>query len=317
MFIKKDLRKIPKILDDAVVCTNDDDNDNGMDTDTNKDGERTKRIKLQEPLRELKLHRRKQEFMGNLTILCRPAYIPKLQELKSLNLYGCDIKDCTNIGLLAGCPKLQVLNLGRNPISELPMELSKVKSLEEIWLDDCALEGDFPAALYDLPNLQVLKLPNNKICKVDGSLLPRLSELRVLCLDRNLLQELPSELQYLGNLKELSVRQNLLKGTLSPVPPNLEVLHISSNELSDLGTLDVDCPALRALYANCNQLTVLPMNLFVNCPSLQKLAVSHNQLASVPDSFWTVSSCEIHWKPNAQLTPPPPSEDVEMEPATE
>ncbi|CAJ1944423.1 unnamed protein product [Cylindrotheca closterium] len=312
MFIKKDLRKIPKILDDAVVCTAE------MDTDTDKeDGEeRAKRIKLQKPLQELKLHRRKQEFKGTLNILCQPAYLPKLQQLKSLNLYGCDIKDCAKIGMLEACPNLEILNLGRNPISELPAELSQVKSLKEIWLDDCQLAGDFPEPLYDLPNLQVLKLPNNQISRVDGSRMTRLTELRVLCLDRNLLQELPLEIQYLSNLKELFVRHNLLKGTLSPLAPSLEVLHISSNELSDLGTLDVDCPDLKTLYANGNQLVSLPMDLFANCQSLKKMGVSHNQLASVPDSFWTISSCEIVWKPNTQLTPPP-SEDVEMEPATE
>ncbi|KAL3937920.1 MAG: hypothetical protein SGBAC_007068 [Bacillariaceae sp.] len=312
MFIKKDLRKIPKILDDAIVCTT----DNNMDTDKHGDEERSKRIKLQKPLQELKLGRRKQEFKGTLNVLCQPAYIPKLQKLKMLNLYGCDIKDCAKIGVLEACPQLEVLNLGRNPISELPAELSNIKSLKEIWLDDCALEGAFPEPLYDLPNLQVLKLPNNQISKLDGTRLARLTELRVLCVDRNLLQELPSEIQSLSNLEELFVRHNLLKGALSSLAASLRVLHISSNELSDLGTLDVDCPDLQTLYANSNQLTSLPMDLFANCPSLKKLVVSHNQLASVPDSFWTVSSCEIVWKPNTQLKPPPP-EDVEMEAAPE
>lgn len=310
MFIKKDLRKIPKILDDAVECSAEAE----KSIDENESSA-SKRIKLQAPLQELKLGRRKQEFKGNLSILCQPAYLPKLQQLKSLNLYDCAISDCANIGLLQACPKLETLNLGRNPISELPLELSHLKSLKQIWLDDCSLEGNFPSALCKLPNLEVLKMPNNKITSLPSDI-AKLTNLRVLCMDRNSLNELPRELQDLDNLQELFVRQNELT-VLPSLPPTLTVLHVSSNKLTDLGNVS-QCYELKTLYANGNQLSCLPLDLLDNCSRLERLVVSHNsQLKQVPTCFWSITTCEIVWKPNPQLTPPLTTEDVEMTPATE
>ena len=309
MFIKKDLRKIPKILDDAIECSS------TIETNTGGEGESaSKRAKLQEPLQELKLGRRKQEFKGNLKILCQPAYIPKLKHLKSLSLYDCEISDCSNIGLFESCPQLEILNLGRNPISEIPSEFSQLKSLKEIWLDDCSLQGTFPKALCELVNLEVLKMPNNKITELPSEI-GNLISLRVLCLDRNLLQTLPAEMEDLHNLQELFLRDNEMQ-TLSHLPSFLTVLHVSSNQLHDFGEDFVSkCMNLKTLYANGNQLKSLPMDLIAKCNRLQRLVVSHNSLESVPDNFWTCTSCDIIWKPNPQLTPP--IEDVEMEPAAE
>lgn len=315
MFIKKDLRKIPKILDDAIDCSS----PSSFDKSSNGGEESAaKRAKLQEPLYELKLGRRKQEFKGNLSILCQPAYIPKLQHLKSLNLYDCAISDCTSIGLLENCPQLEILNLGRNPISDLPDELSQLKSLKEIWLDDCSLHGTFPKALCELPKLQVLKLPNNKITDLPSEI-SNLISLKVLCLDRNLLQTLPVEMEELYDLEELFLRHNRLE-TLHHIPTmSLTVLHVSSNQLQDLGSNNgvvSKCTNLKTLYANGNKLKSLPMDLITNCTQLERLVVSNNALETVPENFWTCKSCEIVWKPNPQLTPPH-GEDVEMEPATE
>eukprot|EP00980_Cylindrotheca_fusiformis_P022962 scaffold9951_cov146-Cylindrotheca_fusiformis.AAC.6 len=321
MFIKKDLRKIPKILDDAIECVDVADADAG-DKEMKSGVPTKKRIKLQEPLQELKLGRRKQEFNGSLKILCQPTYIPKLQQLKSLNLYDCAISDCSSIGLLEACPMLEILNLGRNPISDLPQEISQLRSLKQIWLDDCSLQGDFPSALCDLPELAVLKLPNNRITKLPSSDIAKMINLRVLCMDRNLLEELPVELQQLKCLQELFVRHNQLTSLPMSLPTSLTVLHVSSNKLTNLGNVN-HCFQLKTLYANGNQLEQLPMTLLDDCHQLERLVVSHNPpLTQVPASLFddaAHTNCKIVWKPNPQLTPPQRTtqEDVEMTPATE
>ena len=175
MFIKKDLRKIPTILDEAVDCrdydaavaadaaSDDAENDTGA---ANRNDPKKKRTKRQEPLRTLKLGRRKQEFEGTVRVLCRPSDAPKLTHLSVLNLYECDIHDLEGFGTMfaTAAPKLETLNLGRNPLSKgIPDDFAKVRSLKHLWLDDCQLTGEFPKPLLQLPNIESLRLPNNQI----------------------------------------------------------------------------------------------------------------------------------------------------------
>ena len=309
MFIKKDLRKIPKILEDAIECI-------PTDRDENEAGHQdhlSKRPKVQEPLSELRLGRRHQEFQGNLRILCQPHYLPKLQNLKSLNLYDCAISNLDSIGLLGNCPSLEILNLGRNPLTALPDEFAQVKSLKEVWLDDCKIKGSLPSALMELPKLEILRIPNNRIDHVPPEI-RNLTSLKVLCLDRNQIAFLPDLDEALPKLQELLVRHNQLK-TLPRLPSTLQLLHCSSNQLLTLrSNLAYDCPSLTKLYVNGNQLTSLPDTIVTS--TLERLVVSHNPITEVPDSFWTTTTCDVVWKPNPNLTPPA-LEDEEMTPANE
>ena len=178
MFIKKDLRKIPKILEDAVDCVVDEDasmladsTNNSITTDCtdNRNRDNPKRTKVEEPLQELRLSRRSQEFRGTVQILCQPQYAPKLTALKSLNLYDCQISDLQGMGdmFATASPSLETLNLGRNPLSQIPDDFSKMQSLKHVWMDDCRLEGTLPQPLMELQNLESLRLPNNKIAEVN------------------------------------------------------------------------------------------------------------------------------------------------------
>jgi Leucine-rich repeat (LRR) protein len=252
------------------------------------------------------LGRRKQEFKGSLQILCQPQYLPKLQNLHSLNLYDCAISNLDSIGIFGDCPSLEILNLGRNPLTSLPDELAQVTSLKQVWLDDCKITGSLPTSLLELPNLEILRMPNNSITEVTNDI-SKLQNLKVLCLDRNQLTDLP-DLSEMSQLKELLVRHNQLK-KLPCLPLSLQLLHVSSNQLVEL---TMDCPALTHVYANGNQLTRLPANILT--PEIKRLVVSHNPITEVPDWFWT-ATCDIVWQPNPNLTPP--VGDVEMTPAKE
>lgn len=324
MFIKKDLRKIPKILEDAVDCIGRSKTDGAQSADdddhhaTNGAATRPdpKRAKLQEPLKELRLGRRQQEFRGSLQILCQPEYLPKLLQLQSLNLYDCNISSIDGVGLFEGTPCLERLNLGRNPLERVPDELARVQSLKHVWMDDCRLRGSLPRPLLRLRNLESLRLPNNGITDIpllgkhsddddaggddeDGDLeVAPLLHLQILCLDRNELQTLPQDLRlWTPNLKELMVRHNKLEGPLRcQLPPTLQVLHVSSNHLTSLDALvdgaavergvggepsssvksSSQCPHLTHLYANGNQLESLPDGILSRHPKLRRLLVSHN-----------------------------------------
>jgi Leucine-rich repeat (LRR) protein len=290
MFIKKDLRKIPKILDDAIVVVdeNDDDDDGKAEAKDAVDPatRSTKRLKRPDALLDLKLGRRQQEFQGTLTILCQPHYLPKMQHLQSLNLYDCDISNLDDIGMFAKTP-LQVLNLGRNPLKELPASLGQLHSLRELWLEDCGLQGDFPDCVLQLPHLKLLRASNNQWTELPSAISKMIS-LEVLCLDRNQFQTLPSELAQLKNLHSLLVRHNLLTRLPEGVPcanMPLQLLHVSSNQLTHLPDSIVECTTLTHVYANSNQLTALPVGMEQGLPQLERLNVSHNPLATLSPQF--------------------------------
>ena len=182
MFIKKDLRKIPKILEDAIDCSHEETSDGTTAAttttlDNNGSNNITKRVKHTEPLKSLKLARRQHEFQGSVKILCEPSkrssYVPKLKQLELLNLYDCNISNLDGIGDVfnsENTPNLTMINLGRNPLRHIPMEFSNIQSIQHLWLDDChELTGQFPKALLELTNLESLRMPNCKINVVDLS----------------------------------------------------------------------------------------------------------------------------------------------------
>ena len=223
MFVKKDLRKIPVILKDAMF----------PEDEENKP----------KPLIELRLARRPTEFPnGSIqNILCQPMYIPALQNLISISLYDCQIRNLNGIGFFASskrksmmsggdhdediqmenmdpndanndndndciCPNLTELNLGRNPISEIPPEMAQLKSLKSLWLDDCEIKGSLPTSLYELRNLNVLRLSHNQITSVDEHGVKQWKEMEVLCLDGNGIESIPTSFVELNKLKSLMLR---------------------------------------------------------------------------------------------------------------
>ncbi|CAB9516166.1 repeat protein [Seminavis robusta] len=268
MFVKKDHRKIPRILADGQKAID----------EKNED----------DYLRDLRLARRQNELNGDVRILCQPQSAAPLQHLETLSLYDCQISNLNGIGMLEACPKLQTLNLGRNPLGALPEEISKLApSLKELLLDDCGLEGSLAPCILELENLEILRLSNNKITE-----LPRdiclLTKLQVLALDRNQLESVPSELQDLTDLKTLLLRHNQIEELPDGVPGssllNLTLLHISSNKLKALPDSLVDCTTITHLYANSNQIKQLPIGM-ERMTNLQRLNLGHNQIESLPSDF--------------------------------
>lgn len=326
MFIKKDLRKIPTILEDAIACSYKE-NDNDMDEDHANKENMTKRLKVQEPLSELRLGRRHQEFRGNVSILCtNPSYLCKLQRLQTLNLYDCGISTVEGLGVfLKECPSLTSLNLGRNPLQSLPEEFSLISTLKELWLDDCQLTGPFPHCLIPLPRLETLRVSNNRITSLQPLQNATMKTLLLLNLDQNPLDTdtIPQDWSGMKALKELYMRNCGMTRLPLQLPSSLVLCHFSSNPLKDCFTLTIydrlwkNLPHLKVLSLNACQLTALPNGMIQHLvdhhsssSSLEKVLLSHNpHLESLPeDVIHAIRAYEefqigphILWQPNPQL----------------
>ena len=155
MFIKKDLRKVREILNDA-----------------------------EDKREEVRLGRRSGEFGGTLKILTSASAVAKLSNLRVLSLYQNGLRDIRSIGALSRTP-LEEINLGANALTSLPGELSTIKTLKRIWAEDNRLgEGGVTAyhPVTELQGLLELRLSNNGIKSLHADV-GKLGSLEVLAID--------------------------------------------------------------------------------------------------------------------------------------
>jgi len=289
MFIKKDLRKIPRILADAAAVQ-ELPSDNSAPSSSCTDEPSSKKTK-REVLTELRLQRRTSEFRGNVNILCQPQNAPALHHLVNLSLYDCQIKSLEGIGtFLSACsPNLQVLDVGHNPLQSLPDEIALLgQSLQQLWCDDCKITGEIPSCVTELSNLETLRLSQNHITSVPKDM-RKLKKLKTLCLDRNQIKRLPAELSQLGQLETILIRQNQLECLPEGVPgksmTNLSVLHVSSNRLTSLPKSLGNCKSLETVYVNGNGIQTIPEGLGHGLQNLKRFNASHNQIHTLPSDF--------------------------------
>ena len=299
MFVKRDLRKIPEILS-ACLPNNDDDDETKNEIATTTGGG---------VLKELRLARRPAEFNGTISILCQPQLAPALTHLQALSLYDCNISNLDGIGFFGSpppletdtsnqsgnsccCPNLMELNLGRNPLTKLPSELSLLKgSLKILWCDDCNLSGPLPDCLYELDKLETLRMTNNKISELSNTKIQKWKHsMKVLSLDGNELVHLPLEMTNLTTLNTLLLRNNKLKslpeGLPGPSMSNLSFFHISSNELTSLPTSIIHCTSLEKVYLNGNKISNLPPGFAKQLSKLSHLNLTNNSISEdLPQDF--------------------------------
>ena len=148
----------------------------------------------------------------------------------TLSLYDCGISSLEGIGTLAASngerkeeeierqrTGLSLLDIGQNPLTTLPNELSKLSpTLTWLLLDDCAIQGPLPDSLYRLVNLEVLRISQNGITSLrdgsdgDGVGVEQWKKLRILCLDGNKLTAVPKGLVHVTKLETLSLRYGII-----------------------------------------------------------------------------------------------------------
>lgn len=274
MFIKKDLRKIPEILED------------------------------EEDDREvMRLSKRSAEFKGSLQVLRLSLYSnSSLSKLRVLNLYDNHINTLEGIGNLDITP-IEEINLGCNELNHLPFEFGRLVSLRSLWLDDNNFE-EFPTAICQLCGLESLRFSGNKLSVIPPTI-SRLTKLETLALDNNLFVDFPEPVTTLINLKYLWMRQNKLTEVPESIAEleDLEVLSLSSNEIKNLPALIPPSVAaegesyaersylnqLQKVYLNGNKLNEVP-DQWAQLPQLKTVNLANNVLYAVPVTWNSIFS---------------------------
>ncbi|KAK0680691.1 TLR22 protein, partial [Pygoscelis papua] len=181
-------------------------------------------------------------------------------------------------GLLSLLTKVTVDN---TKVFLVPCTLSQhLLSLE--YLDLSAnLLGDFSlehsACQRGWPSLQTLNLSQNSLSDLEmtGKSLSHLSNLILLDISQNRFGEIPDVCEWPKNLKHLNLSSTQIPKLTTCIPPTLEVLDVSANNLREFG---LQLPFLKELYLAKNQLKSLPGAASI--PNLVVMSVRRNKLNS-------------------------------------
>lgn len=135
-------------------------------------------------------------------------------------------------------------------------------------------------------NLQLLDLKDNKIAAIPAEVFRAFTQVKVLDLRKNALEELLPEISLLVSLEDLLADQNRLREIPDEVCrlPNLKSLSLSQNQLKSLPKAIGEMKNLRSLSVGDNQLAEIPAELG-KCKELQTLYFHHNNFTKLPTTL--------------------------------
>ena len=187
-------------------------------------------------------------LLDGMDLKTLPPSINRFKNLKHISLAS-----NPNLDLAQGIQQINqlpivFLNLQHNKISELPENLSTLRSLESINLSFNALKSDFNyEILAMLPKLQTLWMANNELYRLPPAI-GRLKQLRSLYIEHNNLTELPTEITQLRKLR---------------------IIHAGHNDFTRFPLEFTQIKGLILLHLNSCRIATLP-DAFFNRPSTIK-----------------------------------------------
>ncbi|KAI9802907.1 MAG: hypothetical protein M1825_002138 [Sarcosagium campestre] len=184
--------------------------------------------------------------------------------------------------------RLSSLNLSGNSLTNDCLDtISQCRSIRELRLSCNSLQGSLPSCVAKMSDLAVLDVRGNALNDLPASF-GDLRSLRVLNINENKFSNLPAFVFNRLSLVELLAADNDLEGTLFPdgVEENatLQNLQLAHNALVAVaGSSGVSLPALQQLNISCNRVSSLPdLSSWVQ---LLDLVAEHNKLSSLPEGF--------------------------------
>lgn len=162
--------------------------------------------------------------------------VATLVNLKVLDLSDNRIRHIPWVAL-NGLPRLTVLDLSINYITDIPTSIGGIQTLSKLHLSHNQLLH-LPTEIALLENLKLLDVSNNLLREIPAMMFagPIMLSLVTLRLRNNLLDELPVELGLLTELEELDIEDNNLTRLPKSVKnlTKIQVLHFKGNKWGPL-----------------------------------------------------------------------------------
>ena len=192
-------------------------------------------------------------------------------------------------------PKLQILDLSDNPLTNISSSAFLSESLYHLVLIGCGLEDVQLGALTGLKQLQHLSLAGNNITDLNSLPLNSFTNLHTLDLSYNTLRQVPGDLlSSLLNLTTLELQGNAITAltwnhsALTSHP--LRHLNLSHNGLEHMAADSLTIlSSLEHLDVRHNSLANMNVKLLGSLGQLSVLWLGANPLAHIPN--WAFSNC--------------------------
>ncbi|XP_062006949.1 probable LRR receptor-like serine/threonine-protein kinase At3g47570 [Rosa rugosa] len=219
------------------------------------------------------------QFSGSI-----PATIFNLSALQVIDLDYNQLSGRIS-GEIGNLTTLKEIYLDRNNFEEIPKEIGILNQLENLVVQENALKGRIPMAVFNMSSLTVLTFYGNSLIgRIPDNLCQHLPNIQILYLGKNQLNgPLPSTFGQCKQLLELNLEVNRLSGRIPKNIGNLtqiKMLSFTTNSLT--GTIPYEIgylPNLERLGLRGNNLNGhIPSSIF-NMSTITKLDLGFNQLS--------------------------------------
>lgn len=208
----------------------------------------------------------------------------KLDSLKTLKIYNYDqpkpLKFSKNTHLTE-------LVYNDSPFSPLPRKFQKLKNLKTIEFVRNDLRDSPNLKLNQFDQLKEINLSHNSL-NISKLVVDTVYSLENIILSFNHLKEVPKEIGYFKNLKELQLAENEI--TSEQIHPSigslqkLELISFYKNDLDALPPFLFGLNSLKEFDINYNRVERIPSDI-INLTQLERLFLSYNRILDLPQSI--------------------------------
>jgi len=213
----------------------------------------------------------------------------------------------------------QELDLSGQELTELPVEIGKLKQLESLILGK-KVEGyervgsrllenvsgnnlkTLPLELLGLPNLRKLDISGNPLESIPD-VVTQLLHLEELILIRVKLTQIPDAIAKLTNLTQLDLRNNQITEISEAIAKltNLTQLNLDGNQITEISEAIAKLTNLTQLHLRNNQITEIP-EAIADLTNLREFHLNNNKITQIPEVLAKLTNLRVLILYNNQIT---------------
>ncbi len=150
------------------------------------------------------------------------------------------------------------------------------------------LNGEWPAALFQLQNLEYLNIQENNLNFIPEEI-THLKKLKILDIRNNQISNLPTNISQLPNLEKLYLGQNNFEAIPESIKycTSLLLIDFTENFIKDGCQYLLESPSIKNIYLRGNQIKSFPFEYLMN-KQIEELNIQENLISSLPNEQYKI-----------------------------